>query len=71
MECPTCKSHEHRDDINLHSDSFKEDIMQCETCGTSWSVNHGASVIINDPKENTLLGSLLGYVEGYDYCFAA
>lgn len=70
MKCPVCKSYEHTD-IHLNAVSFAEDIVKCPTCGTSWSVNHGLTEIINDSQEQSFLSAQSESVEGYDYCLAA
>jgi hypothetical protein len=66
MKCPTCKSHEHAD-IDLHSNGFNEDIMECRVCGTVWSVNHGTVEIVKDPQEKSFLEAQSESVEGDDY----
>lgn len=66
MRCPVCKNHEHVD-IDLHSDGFTENIMECPTCGTIWSVNHGVTEIVRDPQEKSFLEAQSESVEGDDY----
>jgi uncharacterized Zn finger protein len=70
MKCPVCSTYEHSD-INLHSDGFDEAISKCSTCGTSWSVNHGLTEVVNDAQANSFLSAGSENVEGYDYCLAA
>jgi len=66
MKCPVCKSHEFSA-IDLHADGFYEDILECGNCGTSWSVNHGATEVIRDSQEKSFLEALSECVEGDDY----
>ncbi|HEY6872259.1 MAG TPA: hypothetical protein VI298_05960 [Geobacteraceae bacterium] len=66
MKCPTCKSLDHSD-IDLHSNGFNEDIMECRVCGTVWSVNHGTVEIVRDPQEKSFLEAQSESVEGDDY----
>jgi uncharacterized Zn finger protein len=66
MKCPVCKNNEHFD-IDLHSNGFTENIMECPTCGTVWSVNHGVTEIVKDPQEKSFLEAQSECVEGDDY----
>ncbi len=66
MKCPVCKSQDHLD-IDLHSNGFTEDIMECRVCGTVWSVNHGVTEIVRDPQEKSFLEATSESVEGDDY----
>ncbi len=66
MKCPVCKSQDHLD-LDLHSNGFTEDIMECRVCGTIWSVNHGVTEIVRDPQEKSFLEATSESVEGDDY----
>lgn len=66
MKCPVCKNHEHID-IELHSNGFNEEIIECPHCGTIWSVNHGVTEIVKDPQEKSFLEAQSECVEGDDY----
>ncbi len=66
MKCPVCKSQDHLD-LDLHSNGFTEDIMECRVCGTVWSVNHGVTEIVRDPQERSFLEATSESVEGDDY----
>lgn len=66
MKCPVCESHQH-EDIELHVDGFTENIMECPSCGTTWSVNHGVTEVIDDPQEKSFLEARSECVEGDDY----
>lgn len=66
MKCPTCKNHQ-QVDTNLHSNGFKEGIIECSICGTVWSVNHGVTEIVKDTQIESFLQSQSECVEGDDY----
>ncbi len=66
MKCPVCKHHEH-DDIDLHSDGFKENIMECPICGSMWSINHGVTEVVKDTQEKSFLEAQSENVENDDY----
>lgn len=70
MKCPVCKNHEHVS-IDLHADGFAEGIMECNSCGSIWSVNHGVTKIVKDTQENSFLKVVTECVEMDDYDFAA
>ena len=69
MKCPVCK---HRNNINqlLHADGFKENIIECAVCGTTWSVNHGTAEVISEPLECSFLQASTEVVEADDYTYA-
>lgn len=71
MKCPICKTLEEHVEIDLHSDGFAEEINTCSTCGTIWSVNHGATNIVEDPLRNSFLSALTECVGADEYSFAA
>lgn len=52
MRCPVCNNREHVD-IDLHSEGFAEDIIECGVCGAVWSVNHGVTEIVNNPRKKS------------------
>jgi len=66
MKCPVCKSQEHVD-IDLHADGFTEGIMECPSCGTIWSVNHGVTEIVKDTQEKSFLEAQSECVDADDY----
>ena len=69
MKCPVCKTTEHSE-IDLHADGFYEDIFECNTCSTTWSVNHGMTEVVKDSQKNSFLEALTECVEGDDYAYA-
>lgn len=50
MECPVCKHCDHNE-LDLHSDGFAKDIIECDDCGTIWLDDHGTANIIKKPGE--------------------
>jgi transcription elongation factor Elf1 len=66
MRCPVCKNTE-QVGTDLHSDGFREGIIECTICGTSWSVNHGVVQIVNDAQVDSFLEAQSESVEGDDY----
>ena len=71
MKCPVCKTHEHSD-IHLHAEGFSEDLINCPSCGSIWSINHGMTEIVRDTQEKSFLSAVCECVEGDDYyCLAA
>ncbi|MBJ6726727.1 hypothetical protein [Geomesophilobacter sediminis] len=69
MQCPVCKNHD-SESIELRSGGFNVGLRECRTCGSAWSVNHGAVAIVNDSQAATFLEALSECVEG-DQFFAA
>jgi len=70
MFCPVCKSLKHSA-IDLHSEGFAENIIECRTCGTVWSVNHGVKEIVRDSQAHSFLEATSECVEGDDYSWVA
>ncbi|HBA88671.1 MAG TPA: hypothetical protein DCZ75_12020 [Geobacter sp.] len=66
MQCPVCKNDENLG-MDLRSGSFNEDIVECQSCGTMWSVNHGVMAIVKDPNADSFLEAL----SADNFCFAA
>ena len=66
MQCPVCKNDENLG-MDLRSGSFNEDIVECQSCGTMWSVNHGVMAIVKDPNADSFLEAL----SADTFCFAA
>jgi uncharacterized Zn finger protein len=66
MQCPVCKNHEH-EGIDLRAKAFSEDLVECGSCGTTWSINHGVMAIVKDPHADTFLEAL----SADNFCFAA
>lgn len=63
MHCPVCNSHEHSD-IHLRSGDFKEDIINCSSCGTVWSINHGLAEVVSQPAGGSFLALQSEGIEG-------
>ena len=70
MKCPVCNNHEHQQ-INLHSEGFREGIIECKTCGAIWAINHGLAEVVKDPQAKSFLSAISETVEGDDYCWVA
>jgi transcription elongation factor Elf1 len=70
MKCPVCKNREVVD-IDLHTEGFSEDIIECRICGSIWSINHGATEMVRDAQENSFLEAKTECVEGDDYFLVA
>lgn len=70
MKCPVCKSYQ-QSEIDLHTDGFTEDLIECATCGTTWAVNHGLAEVVKDSQEKSFLEALSECVEGDDYALAS
>jgi uncharacterized Zn finger protein len=66
MKCPACSSYDYSD-IALQTEGFSEQIMECRSCGTMWSVNHGIVEVVKDPHGDSFLQSQSECVEGDDY----
>ena len=69
MKCPTCNHHDQQQ-IDLHSRSFHEGILECNSCHTVWSLNHGLTGVISDPFEASFLAASTEAVEGNVSCWA-
>lgn len=52
MYCPHC-NHQNHNEIDLHSDGYAKDIIECSDCGTIWIDNAGQAVIINKPAQQS------------------
>ncbi|HEY3489681.1 MAG TPA: hypothetical protein VGK27_06130 [Candidatus Deferrimicrobiaceae bacterium] len=66
MKCPVCSSRDSID-IGLHVEGFSEEIIRCKVCGTTWSINHGLTKIVDDPQEKSFLEAESECVDGEDY----
>ena len=70
MKCPVCKSPKYSE-IDLHVEWFYEGLFECTDCGSSWSISHGLTEVVNDTQQSSFLEALTECVEADDYCFAA
>ena len=68
MQCPVCKNHQMRTEIEVHANGFDEDLFQCEICGSTWSVNHGLVKVVRDTQRRSFLAANSEAVEGVDNC---
>jgi len=70
MQCPVCKSYQNSG-LALNAAGFQEELVECRSCGSSWSINHGLAELVNDSQKASFLEATTECVECDDYCFAA
>lgn len=70
MKCPVCKTSEYRQEIDVQTNGFNEEIFTCHVCGSVWSVNHGATGIVKDTQARSFLEATPECVEGDDYAWS-
>jgi len=70
MTCPVCKQTNTKVQ-NLRGEGFTETIVECTTCGSTWSVNHGMTGVIKDTQDSSFLQCGIENVEAYDYDYVA
>ena len=66
MKCPVCKSLASHKEIQVHVNGFDEDLFQCDTCGSTWSENHGLVEVVNDTQQKSFLEANSEAVDGAD-----
>jgi GTP cyclohydrolase II len=66
MRCPVCKSHESHSEIRVHVNGLDEDLFQCDSCESTWSVNHGLVEIVKDTQRSSFLEANSEAVDGAD-----
>lgn len=47
MECPVCHKKNHIE-IDLHSDGYAKDLMECGDCGALWILNRSIEVLVSN-----------------------
>lgn len=52
MKCPVCNNLNHNE-IDLHSDGYAKDIIECSTCGTIWVDDNGFANVIKRSLEHS------------------
>ena len=67
MRCPVCKNTEQHLEMDTHCNGFDEELVECDICGTIWSVNHGMMDIVKDAQAHSFLEATTEPVEGADY----
>ncbi len=67
MRCPVCKNTEQHLEIDAHYNGFDEEVVECDVCGTIWSINHGMMDIVKDVQAHSFLEATTELVEGADY----
>ncbi len=71
MKCPVCRNSAQHTEIDIHSNGFDEEIIQCDVCGSIWSINHGTVELVTDTQARSFLEGLTECVDGDDYCLVA
>ena len=66
MKCPVCKHSEQHVEIKVHANGIDEDLIQCDVCGSIWSVNHGQVEIVKDTQARSFLEANSAAVDGAD-----
>jgi len=70
MKCPVCRSYSSQE-VDLHSEQFTEELVNCNVCGSEWAISHGLVEVVRDAQKNSFLEALTECVEGDDYSWAA
>ncbi|MDA3806997.1 MAG: hypothetical protein PF440_03700 [Thiomicrorhabdus sp.] len=70
MQCPICRSYE-QNTLEMQSEQFKEGLVECSICGSSWSVNHGLAKLVVDTQVASFLEGQSESVDADDYTWAA
>ncbi len=66
MKCPVCKHSEQHVEIKVHANGIDENLIQCDICGSIWSVSHGLVKIVKDTQAQSFLGANAVSVDGDD-----
>ncbi|MFK5925398.1 MAG: hypothetical protein QM483_02095 [Desulfuromusa sp.] len=69
MQCPVCGNYEH-ETIAMESGQFSERLVECLTCKSSWSINHGHAEVVIDTQLSSFLQGQSECVEADDYSWA-
>lgn len=54
MNCPYCDHQDHLE-INLHSDGFSADLLECSECGALLTTKGATLVSVHGPSEQLVL----------------
>ncbi|MDH3997675.1 MAG: hypothetical protein OET90_02445 [Desulfuromonadales bacterium] len=68
MRCPVCKNSDQHLEMEIHDNGFDEALIECDLCGTLWSINHGMMDVVKDSQSCSFLEATTEAVEGADYC---
>jgi len=71
MKCPVCNKTENHIEIDAHSNGFSAEIIQCDICGSIWSINHGVTEVVQDSQVRSFLSATTECVEADDYMLVA
>ena len=69
MKCPVCGSYE-QSTLEMRVDQFKEELVKCAVCDSSWSINHGHAEVVFDAQTASFLEGQSEAVEADDYPWA-
>ena len=69
MRCPICSNYE-QITLTMKSDQFKEGLVECSACESSWSINHGHAELVIDTQLSSFLEGQSECVEADDYTWA-
>lgn len=47
MQCPTCKEKKSIE-IDMHSDGYAKDVLECNTCGTIWLEKSNEIIMVSN-----------------------
>lgn len=70
MRCPVCKQRNQNIDQFMRGEGFSENIIECDVCGTTWSVNHGVAEVVAEPLACSFMQASTEMVEADDYNYA-
>ena len=69
MRCPVCGSYE-QTEFELKVDQFRESLIVCVVCNSSWAIYHGLAEIVVDTQSESFLEGQSELVEADDYPWA-
>jgi uncharacterized Zn finger protein len=50
MQCPHCSSKKGIE-IDMHSDGYAKDLLECTSCGTVWLENQSKIIMVNREQQ--------------------
>jgi len=69
MHCPICGSYEQKS-LEMKAGQFREELVECAVCSSSWSINHGHAELVVDTQLSSFLEGQSECVEADDYPWA-
>ncbi len=70
MRCPICGNYE-QEVFKMKIDQFYEELVECSSCKSSWSINHGHADLVTDTQLSSFLGGQSECVEADDYTWVS